>query len=80
MTGVIYADELSERVRRKLIDKFDGKIAFVKDTALGHKRGIVTKGNRESYSLQQYDSSFLKLYYSDLEKFIGCDLVVSVDF
>ena len=80
MTGVIYAEELSERIRRKFVEKFDGKVAYVRDSAFGYLRGIVMKGSKESYSLQQFDGSFAHLFYSDLEKVIACNLVVSVDF
>ena len=80
MTGAIYAEELSERIKRKLIEKFDGKVAYVRDSAFGYLRGIVMSGGKESYSLQQFDGSFAHLFYSDLEKVIACNLVVSVDF
>ncbi len=78
--GVIIANELSERIRRKLIEKFDGKVAYVRDSAFGYVKGIVMSGGKESYSLQQFDGSFAHLFYSDLEKVIACNLVVSVDF
>lgn len=80
MTGVILTNEFGNREKRKLIEKFDGKVAYVRDSAFGYLRGIVMNGGKESYSLQQFDGSFAHLFYSDLEKVIACNLVVSVDF